>query len=290
MQLTLPRRRDGHIAATVTIEPHQCMLIVGANGAGKTRFTIATAQALGKQAYPMSALDALYRRYGHADQLPEALRRRLSPMVVATAERSVAPPTILDLLLAQLMNDEMLNLISYKLALADHRNANLRHTRLDSVIELWQDVFPGNRVLIDSGKILFARGIGVNAYSALRLSDGEKAVLYYAAAVLYAPEKAVIFVEAPEMFLHPSLTASLWNRLEAARADCTFVYTTHDTEFASSRNGAPVVWVRDCDPARRGMGLRGAAPTFGPHPGALYDLDWSAKACALYRGRQRTLD
>ena len=38
----------------------------------------------------------------------------------------------------------------------------------------------------------------------LRLSDGEKAVLYYAAAVLYAPENAVIFVEAPEMFLHPS--------------------------------------------------------------------------------------
>ena len=45
------------------------------------------------------------------------------------------------------------------------------------------------------------------------------------------------------------LTASLWNRLESARADCTFVYTTHDTEFASSRNGALVVWVRDCDPA-----------------------------------------
>ena len=268
MQLTLPRRRDGHIAATVTIEPHQCMLIVGANGAGKTRFTIATAQALGKQAYPMSALDALYRRYGPADQLPEALRRRLSPMVVATAERSVAPPTILDLLLAQLMNDEMLNLISYKLALADHRNANRRHTRLDSVIELWQDVFPGNRVLIDSGKILFARGIDVNAYSALRLSDGEKAVLYYAAAVLYAPEKAVIFVEAPEMFLHPSLTASLWNRLEAARADCTFVYTTHDTEFASSRNGAPVVWVRDCDPADEAWDYE----VLPPHSGLTQEL------------------
>lgn len=249
MQLTLPRRRSGQKAATVNIEPHQCMLIVGANGAGKTRFTIATAQQLGKQAYPMSALDALYNRYGQNNQLPDVLRRRLSPMVVANAERSTTMATIFDLLLAQLMNDEMLNLINYKLALADHRDAKLRRTRLDNVIELWQDVFPGNRVLIDSGKILFARGIDVNAYSALRLSDGEKAVLYYAAAVLYAPENAVIFVEAPEMFLHPSLTASLWNRLESARADCTFVYTTHDTEFASSRNGAPVVWVRDCDPA-----------------------------------------
>ena len=248
MQLTLPRRRDGKKPPMLDVEPHQSILIVGANGAGKTRFTRATAQAIGKLAYPMSALDALYHRYGQNNQLPDALRRRLSPAVVATAERSDTPPTILDLLMAQLMNDEMINLIGYKLAIADHRNATLRRTRLDNVIELWQDIFPGNRVLIDSGKMLFARGVDVNTYSALRLSDGEKAVLYYAAAVLYAPDHAVIFVEAPEMFLHPSLTASLWNRLEAARADCTFVYTTHDTEFASSRNGAPVVWVRDCDP------------------------------------------
>ena len=99
------------------------MLIVGANGAGKTRFTIATAQQLGKQAYPMSALDALYNRYGQNNQLPDVLRRRLSPMVVANAERSTAMATIFDLLLAQLMNDEMLNLINYKLALADHRDA-----------------------------------------------------------------------------------------------------------------------------------------------------------------------
>ena len=249
MQLTLPRRRDGHKPTVLTIEPHQCVLIVGANGAGKTRFTHATAQSIGRLAYPVSALDALYHRYEAAEQLPEPLRRRLNPAIISVSERSASHPTILDLLLSQLMNDEMVNLIGYKLALADHRNARLRRTRLDNVIELWQDVFPGNRVLIDSGKILFARGVDVNAYSALRLSDGEKAVLYYAAAVLYAPENSFIFVEAPEMFLHPSLTASLWNRLENARADCTFVYTTHDTEFASSRNGAPVVWVRDCDPA-----------------------------------------
>lgn len=222
MEIRLPRRRDGERAATVKIDSPQCMLIVGANGAGKTRFTAATAAGLGKRSYMVSALDALYRH-------------------------SSSDETEFDRLLGRLMNDEMLNLIGYKLALADGHKATLSPTKLDGVVELWQDVFPGNRVLIDSGKMLFARGMDINAYSALRLSDGEKAVLYYAAATLYAPARAVIFVDAPEMFLHPSLTASLWNRLEAARADCTFVYTTHDTEFASSRNGATVVWVRDCD-------------------------------------------
>lgn len=220
------------------------MLIVGANGAGKTRFTAATAQRLGDRAYPLSALDGLFDRHADINSLPEAIKRIFSPSVAATCSQS---STLLELLLAQLMNDEMLNLISYKLALADGRQSALKPTFLDKVIELWQDIFPGNRVLIDSGKILFSRGIDGTGRSALRLSHGERAVLYHAAAVLYAPPKAVVFVDSPESFLHPSITASLWNRLEALRSDCIFCYTTHDTEFATSRNGAPVVWVRDCD-------------------------------------------
>ncbi|MDE6831984.1 MAG: DUF4435 domain-containing protein, partial [Muribaculaceae bacterium] len=33
------------------------------------------------------------------------------------------------------------------------------------------------------------------------------------------------------------------------RPDCTMVYTTHDFEFASTRQGASVIWVREYDPA-----------------------------------------
>ncbi len=245
MKLSLPSRRGGGENGVVNLAPRQCVLIVGANGAGKTRFTAAVAKNLRHRAYPVNALDALYRRAERNSDLPEPIKKILSPAVVAMYADGNA--TTLELLLAQLMNDEMLNLIAYKLALVDSDNVKLKATRLDKVIELWQDVFPGNRVLIDSGKILFTRGIDPDSYSSLRLSDGERAVLYYVAAVLYAPEKSVIFVDAPEIFLHPSITASLWNRLEACRSDCTFCYTTHDTEFASSRNGAPVVWVRDCD-------------------------------------------
>ena len=227
MELTLPQRRKGLTPETLSV--NDCLVIIGANGAGKTRFTSAIVDSLGDRAYRMSALDALYNR-----------RQTESGGVAQTA---------LETLLARLMHDEMVNLIGYKLAAAQGQDTKLRRTRLDSVISLWQEVFPGNRVLIDSGKILFAKGFDQDSYSAVRLSDGERAVLYYAGAVLYAPKGAVVFVDSPEMFLHPTLTSSLWNRLEAMRADCTFCYTTHDPEFASSRNGAPVVWVRDCDTA-----------------------------------------
>lgn len=247
MELRLPPRNDGRQAQTISLSPAMSFVIIGANGAGKTRFTDAIIQSLGEKAFSLSALDALYNRKSSDDNLPSSLRRVLSPAILAQAEKSTPAPTLIDMLLQQLMHDELVNLIGYKLAIADGRKTELRPTRLDRVISLWQEVFPGNRVLTESGKILFARDIDTNAYSAVHLSAGEKAVLYYAGAVLYAPAGAIIFVDSPEMFLHPTLTASLWNRLEAMRSDCTFCYTTHDTEFTASRDSAPAIWVRDCD-------------------------------------------
>ena len=249
MDLTLPRRRDGQAPLTITLSPDSALVIIGANGSGKTRFTDSVVRSLGDKAYRMSALDALYTRHSEIVELPESFRRNIAPSIVAQAERTKAPFTALELLLLQLMNDEMVNLIAYKIARAGGERKELSPTRLDRVIALWQEVFPGNKVLIDSGKILFSRNVDQESYSAVRLSDGERAVLFYAAAVLYAPRNGVIFVDNPEMFLHPTLMSSLWNRLQAERADCSFCYTTHDTEFAASRNGAPAIWVRDCDPS-----------------------------------------
>lgn len=248
MKITLPKRRDGSSPGQISLDTQQCLLIVGANGAGKTRFTVETARGLRRNAYPLSALDGLYRRYDDPEEIHANVRQVFAPSVKTMASRA-GLPTLLEYFLNQLMNDELVNLLAFKIANADAPGAKLPPTRLDKVIELWQEVFPDNKVLLANGNILFSRGLGnTQSYSSKRLSDGEKAVLFYAAAVLYAPADSVIFVDAPEIFLHPSITASLWNRLEACRPDCRFCYTTHDTEFASSRNGAPAVWVRDCDP------------------------------------------
>ena len=261
MKISLPTRLNGD-AIKLQINPGQCTIIVGANGAGKTRFTAATAQSLADKAFPISALQAIYRKVKSPDEIAPQLAKRLEAATAAILAKG-SSATVLELLLTQLMHDEMLNLIGYKLARADHRNADLSKTRLDKVVEIWQDVFPGNRVLIDSGKMLFSRGIDANGYSSVRLSDGEKAVLFYAAAVLYAPKGSVIFVDSPELFLHPTLTNSLWNRLETLRNDCSFCYTTHDTEFTASRNGASMVWVRDCDQAKAAWDYDIIAPGSG---------------------------
>lgn len=204
--------------------------------------------ALGARALSISALDGLYSRRNASDSEPAWSLRHL---FADTAAGIPAPSSTLELMLARIMHDEMVNLLSYKLMLADGKNAVLRRTKLDKLIEIWQEVFPGNRILIESGRILFSRDDDASPFSPVRLSDGEKAVLYHIGAVLYAPSKAAIFVEAPEMFLHPSVTSPLWNRLEALRPDCVFCYCTHDTDFASSRNRARVLWVRGYDASAR---------------------------------------
>lgn len=228
MEIILPPKLNGTRSEHIAADAPARMVIIGANGAGKTRFTSNIIESLGPKAVRISALEGLYGQ--------------------GTDHDDKRPPT-LDSLLSRLMQDEMRNLIGYKLAMAEGKKTELRRTRLDRVIEIWQDVFPDNRMLIESGKILFSRGMDESAYSALRLSDGERAVLYHTASALYAPGGSVVFVDSPELFLHPTLTVSLWNRLEILRRDCIFCYTTHDPEFASSRNGAPIIWVRDCDPS-----------------------------------------
>lgn len=225
------------------------IVIVGANGAGKSRFAARMAADLGDNAFVMSALRAIYQRpdEGAAPEAIDRLVEEASVGVAAPASNS----TQLERILWLLMHDEMLNLLSYKLRHSADPSEELPSTRLDTVISLWQEIFPDNRILIESGRMLFA---GRNEFgkedasiSPFKLSAGEKAVMYFLCAASYAPENSTVFVDSPEMFLHPTVMQALWNRIEQMRPDCLFVYTTHDLDFASTRTSASIVWVRNFD-------------------------------------------
>ncbi len=246
MKISLPQQRDG---SQVTVETDgNPIVIVGANGAGKSRFSSTLGASLGDRAFSLSALHGLYVR-DNSSVSQSSVGRMCCSTDTLPAELRDAGHNELELLMARLMHDEMLNLLDYKLSRSDGNDKPLQRTRLDEVIELWQEVFPGNKILVESGRFLFSRDNDGDRYSALRLSDGEQAVIYYIAGVMYAPDHAAIFINSPEMFLHPTIMQALWSRIELLRPDCTFIYTTHDLEFTSSRSRASVVWVRDYDPA-----------------------------------------
>lgn len=156
--ITLPPRSDGRRPATVD-NPGR-LLIIGANGSGKTRFSDRMAADLGNQAFCISPIAALYGTAA-ADESRQgidtvyAAMRQTSPLLMP--EGSPVPPSQLEKLMALLLSEEVANLIRYKVVHASDPDTVMEPTRLDMVIERWKEMFPDNDVLIEGGKLLFSR-------------------------------------------------------------------------------------------------------------------------------------
>ncbi len=225
------------------------ILIIGANGAGKSRFTARLVGTTPSElVFPMSPLRALYGAYA-SDAEPQTIdglyakALAQSPLTVGNVG---APATEAERLMGLMLSEEMTALLAFKI---EGRSGALPVTKLDRVLSLWREIFPDNDVLRHEGSLIFANHTDGGRRSQMKLSPGEKLVLYYFGAVLYAPDNAVIPIESPELFLHPTTLRSVWDRVESLRPDCTFVYTTHDLDFASTRSSATTIWVRGCNPA-----------------------------------------
>lgn len=244
MNILLPPKKDKSREEITT--GNRQVTIIGANGSGKTRFTDWLINNLQERAFRMSIISAFYdsREY---DTLPRSIDMLYKEAIERTSIIRNDSVSQAERLMSLLFHEEMLNLISYKVSLTENPNAKLPSTKLDKVTEVWQDIFPGSKILIEGGKMLISRERDTDCYSSVKLSAGERAVMYYVGATLMAPENAIIFVDNPGIFLHQSITKSLWDRIEELRPDCTFIYTTHDIDFASSRTNNAVVWVREYD-------------------------------------------
>ena len=127
-------------------------------------------------------------------------------------------------------------------------------TVIDKLLKIWHDVLPQRNLIQDDAKFevymdlhdtdSVAEG---EFYSATQMSDGERAVLYLAAQVLCVPNGRTMIVDEPEIHLHPSIMNRLWNSLEASRPDCLFIYITHDIQFAAAHSHADKIWVKEYD-------------------------------------------
>lgn len=243
--MILPPKSNGegiHLQADVSR-----ITIIGANGSGKTRFTDWLEHSLGESSFHLSALDAICNTSPTqvaGESVDSVYNRALTSGRFLRTEAS----SMFERLMLLLLNEEMEKLVEYKVSHARGENVALEESKLDVVVRQWQDIFTDNHVLREGGALLFARDGDSSAYGAKRLSHGEKAVLFYFGAVLYAPVNGTIFVENPGLFLHNSLLRRLWDTIESMRPDCRFVYTTHDVDFAASRSGNVIIWVRSYDP------------------------------------------
>ena len=244
MKLVLPKRSDGKPAETITDDCQQ-ITIIGANGAGKSRFTAKLISTLNQhRVFRISPLQAFFVS-DKPDKLPHSIDSQYSKTIENSPFLRDNARTQFDKMIEVLFHEEMQNLLNYKMkSLGKPPDQPLPPTRLDKLLTTWQEIFPDNKVLHRQGQLIFSRRKNSDEYSSAKLSQGEKAVMFYIGAAIIAPEKATIFVDNPSEFLHPSIEHVVWDTIESLRPDCTFVYTTHNLDFSSSLTDSTTIWVR----------------------------------------------
>lgn len=114
---------------------------------------------------------------------------------------------------------------------------------LDDVMVIWNELIGHRQLDCDENNSLQIK-YGGNSYDAHEMSDGERVIIYHTGRVLLAPKNSLIIVDEPEIHLHKSIANKLWDNLETRRKDCTFIYFTHDLDFASSRI-AQKGWIKE---------------------------------------------
>lgn len=221
--------------------------IIGGNGAGKSRFMEKMVELCGDRAFVLSALSASFPEREESDRFGsvDALYREASSRRSYMRDDAVSE---LDKLSYMLFADELENLITFKENFSKRNKKNSPPvTRLDKIKQLWEAIFPGSRIVQEKGQLMFATTAGEDLIPLSRLSQGEKTAFYYAAAVLYAMRNAVVFIDSPSLFLHPSIVGNFWNAIENLRGDCTFVYNSVDVDFVNSRTSNKCIWVKSYD-------------------------------------------
>lgn len=121
-------------------------------------------------------------------------------------------------------------------------------TKLDTIKSIWDDILPHRELIIGGGRIETSiKGQSKSTYNAAEMSDGERVIFYLIGQCLSAPNDGIIVIDEPELHIHRSIQMNLWNKIEAERPDCLFVYLTHDLDFAATRRNSSKIWLKSFD-------------------------------------------
>ncbi|KYL33650.1 MULTISPECIES: DUF4435 domain-containing protein [Pseudoalteromonas] len=254
--LTLPKEN-----ITESIEVCQSMLLIGANGSGKTR--------LGTWIEINSPQKEFVHRISAQKSL--ALPDSTTPQSIEQAEKdllfgnpgwnyhhkvnkwSSKPATTFlndfQKLMVYLFSDETEENAKFKRAcIASEDRVEPPKTKIDHVKELWEKTLPHRELIIGGLRIQTRiKGQEDKVYNSSEMSDGERVIFYLIGQCLAAPKDGIIVIDEPELHLHKSVQAPLWDAIEKLRQDCLFVYLTHDVDFAAAKEAAKTIWLKSFD-------------------------------------------
>lgn len=244
------------------IELGRSLVIVGANGAGKTRLGVFIEDTLPfDKVMRIAAHRSLHLsdklsavsfdraviglRTGYIDSSSNFVGNRTS-----TKYQQRPAVTLVDdfnFLLQALFAEQSRAAISHLTEHSKNLEALPPVTLLGRLVRIWSELLPHRKLMpreldvqvglpdTDTEKTL--------SYSGSDMSDGERVIFYMIGQCLLAPENSVIIVDEPELHIHKAILSKLWDTIEAERADCAFIYITHDLDFVTARPAAQKVYV-----------------------------------------------
>lgn len=223
MYLRLPLQKT--TSSNIELECPCSIVAIGANGSGKSRFGKQVLALNPSNGIRIAALSGIYRPFKQGDKFSTEFDR-----------------------LTQYVSEEYCaSVVSWYQASA-FSDKERPFTLFDKIQKLWNYIFPYNGLIFKNGGLhLSPQNVPTFSYPIYQMSDGEKVVFYFISSVLSAKEGAIFLIEEPEIHLHSSIKILLWDELEKIRKDCSFVYITHDLDFASSRSYATRLWIKDYD-------------------------------------------
>lgn len=266
-KLTLP-----YLDTQKTLELRDNLIIVGANGAGKTRLGawIELHSPQSPKVHRISAQKSLAMPdYSGTSSFEKAESNLLYGYQDATKDNGVnyksghrwgSKPVVSMLsdyekLMTYLFTEDYDKSTKYRQhSILNEEKITAPETKLDIVKKIWQKILPHRELVIDAGSIKTqikgASGQEGKTYNASEMSDGERVIFYLIGQCLAAPKEGIIIIDEPELHLHKSVQIPLWNELEKHREDCLFIYITHDVDFSTSKEATTKIWLKSYDGSR----------------------------------------
>lgn len=247
----------------ISVKAGSSVVFVGANGGGKTRLAVHIEETLSLKAHRISAHRALTLNPSVAKiGEQEALSRLRTGAASADAtakhragnrwqgKAAVSLLNDFDFLLQVLFADQAnKSLETHKKVRADDFSP-AEPTKFEQLTEIWERLLPHRQLHINGDNIQVASPGLDTPYAASEMSDGERAIFYLIGQTLVAADELLLIIDEPELHVHSSIMAKLWDELEATRQDCAFVFITHDLGFAATRTAQKLV-ICDYDPMPR---------------------------------------
>jgi ABC-type cobalamin/Fe3+-siderophores transport system ATPase subunit len=247
-------------AGQETITTENNIVLIGANGSGKTRLGVRIEELTqnSRTVHRISAQKALnIPDYAEIKSLEQAEKELLFGRSDEYANIGQKMKTRWGRKPATFLLDDYSRLLSLLFAKSTERDRdytlaareNESYTRVpdaptDRIIALWNTIIPHRAISFADGKVM-AQKTGHDEYHGQEMSDGERVMLYLIGQCLCIPENSIIIIDEPEIHLHKSLVDKLWNQIESHIQNKLLIYITHDLDFAASRADAMKIWIQE---------------------------------------------